>query len=74
LHFKLVTLIAQSVVQSLSMQAVLKRLFVTVAQDSLELLVRQEQLALLVPQVVVDLETEHDLVLAHLASVLAMTT
>jgi hypothetical protein len=70
-------LIAQSVDQSLSMQVVLKHLSVTVAPDSLvlpELLVRQEQLALLVPQVVVGLETEHDLELAHLVLVLVMTT
>jgi hypothetical protein len=59
------------------MQVVLKHLSVTVAQDSPvlpELLVRQEQLALLVPQVVVDLETELDLELAHLVLVLVMTT
>jgi hypothetical protein len=72
-------LIAQSVVQNLSMQAVLKRLFVTVAQVYLELLVPQAQpeqpeqlVRLALAEVAV--EVEHDLVSAHLVSVLAMTT
>jgi hypothetical protein len=59
------------------MQAVLRHLYVTVVPDNLEqrarqvLLVRRVQL---VQQELVDLETEHDLVLVHLESVHVMTT
>jgi hypothetical protein len=60
------------------MQAVLKRLFVTdvlVYLEMQEQLVRQEQPVQRVPttlRVLVDLETEHDLVLVHLVSVHVM--
>jgi hypothetical protein len=60
------------------MQAVLKLLFVTDVQDYLEMqeqLARQEQPVQLVPMahlVLVDLEMERDLVLAHLVLVHVM--
>jgi hypothetical protein len=80
LLYKLVTRIAQSVAQSLLMQAVLKLLFVMVAQAFLELQeqpVQREQLVQPVlmahlVQAVAVLETEHDLVLAHLVLVHVM--
>jgi hypothetical protein len=65
------------------MQVVLKHLYVTAVPDNLEqparqvLLVqrvRRAQRAQPVQQELVDLETEHDLVLVHLESVRVMTT
>jgi hypothetical protein len=62
------------------MQVVLKHLYVTAVPDNPEqparqvLLAQRAQRAQPVQQELVDLETEHDLVLVHLESVRVMTT